>query len=195
MLEDMRKYMAFVTIYENNFRVLHWKLSGCDFQTAHPRYGDYYDHMGDMLDEVAEQIISMGGNPVNAKEALGMLEASTDRAIIIDSAEDYSACAADTAASIMFNTLYDLAVTMCKTDDIPVDVQDMFIQHSKYYRIENKFKIARTMIITKSDNTPASVATSTVTDVSAPNSDDEEESDEEHEEEEDHDHDDEIDFD
>ena len=52
---------------------LHWNLKGTQFFTLHAKLEEVYEEAGDILDEVAERILALGGNPVsNMKEALEM---------------------------------------------------------------------------------------------------------------------------
>ena len=52
---------------------LHWNLKGPQFFTLHAKLEELYDEANDILDEVAERILALGGNPVsNMKEALEM---------------------------------------------------------------------------------------------------------------------------
>ena len=52
---------------------LHWNLKGSHFFTLHAKLEELYEEAGDILDEVAERILALGGNPVsNMKEALSM---------------------------------------------------------------------------------------------------------------------------
>ena len=52
-------YHALLTLTENNMRVIHWKLKGDDFNVTHSRYGMYYEKLGEMMDETAEQIMGL----------------------------------------------------------------------------------------------------------------------------------------
>ena len=52
---------------------LHWNLKGTQFFTLHAKLEELYDEANDILDEVAERILALGGNPVsNMKEALSI---------------------------------------------------------------------------------------------------------------------------
>jgi len=52
---------------------LHWNLKGSHFFTLHAKLEELYEEAGDILDEVAERILALGGNPVsNMKEALSI---------------------------------------------------------------------------------------------------------------------------
>lgn len=142
-MTDLRTYMAYLTLYENNFRVLHWKLAGHDFHTAHERYGCYYSHLGTLLDETAEQMISIAATPVGAREALHLLDEIQTTAIVIDPALEVSAEIADTAASQMFEQLRSLAAELATDTSIPPEVADVFMDHARYFRIEGTYKLGR----------------------------------------------------
>ncbi|QTQ13365.1 DNA starvation/stationary phase protection protein [Treponema parvum] len=52
---------------------LHWNLKGNAFFTLHAKLEELYDETSDILDEVAERILALGGNPVsNMKKALSI---------------------------------------------------------------------------------------------------------------------------
>ena len=52
---------------------LHWNLKGTQFFTLHAKLEELYEEAGDILDEVAERILALGGNPVShMKKALEM---------------------------------------------------------------------------------------------------------------------------
>ena len=52
---------------------LHWNLKGKSFFTLHAKLEDLYDEANDILDEVAERILALGGKPVsNMKGALAI---------------------------------------------------------------------------------------------------------------------------
>jgi hypothetical protein len=146
MEHKLRVYMALLTLNENNFRVLHWKLCNKGFQTAHVRFGGYYDQLGDYMDETAEQMISMGMTPVNMSDALGVVRESEDvHGIIMSAEQSYDVKTADIAAKNMFDQLYSLAASLADEDDLPIDVQDVFTGHARYFRIEGSYKLGRSL--------------------------------------------------
>ena len=52
---------------------LHWNLKGSHFFTLHAKLEELYDEADEILDEVAERILALGGNPVSSmKEALAI---------------------------------------------------------------------------------------------------------------------------
>ena len=72
-MDEQELYMALLTVYENNFRGLHWKLSGHNFNNNHTRFSEYYEQLGTYLDETAEQMIIQGKTPVSSSRALDIL--------------------------------------------------------------------------------------------------------------------------
>ena len=45
---------------------LHWNLKGNSFFTLHPKLEELYDESNDIIDDVAERILALGGNPVSS---------------------------------------------------------------------------------------------------------------------------------
>lgn len=138
-------YMALLTLYENNLRGLHWKLMGPNFNMDHLRFGDYYDKLGCFLDETAEMMISMGISPISVMSLNDILSSDEINAIAIDMSKDYTGEAANIAAQQMFTQLYEKAAALAKDDSLPVDVQDVYMAHAKFYRIECLYKLQRTL--------------------------------------------------
>lgn len=140
-MDHMKLYLSLLTLYENNMRILHWKLAGNGFHMAHERFAGYYETLGDYMDEAAEQMITLGGNPVGVNDAIGVVRDSDVDAFLVDPNKNYTGEEANEAAYKMFNQLYGLAK---EVDDVPDDVEDVFIGHMKYYRIEGMYKLRRT---------------------------------------------------
>lgn len=142
-MADMKTYLSALTIYENNMRIIHWKLHGPDFHKTHERFGDYYDTLGKYMDETAEQMISMGMNPVNSTEACDVLQNDSMDAFTLSGEMDFDPMSAEKTAYRMFSQLYEMAAELANTESLPVDVQDVFMGHAKYFRIEGLYKLAR----------------------------------------------------
>lgn len=140
---NMTTYMAALTLYENNMRIIHWKLAGSEFHTTHERYGDYYEELGKYMDETAEQMITCGLPPVNSSEALNHMQSADFDAFTLSGTMDFDKQTAELAAFRMMKQLYDLAAFLADDSSLPVDVQDVFMGHAKYYRIEGLYKLGR----------------------------------------------------
>lgn len=137
-------YHALLTLTENNMRVIHWKLKGDDFDVVHPRYASYYEKLGEMMDETAEQMITMGHIPMNISNTLMHLgkDIGVD-ATIMNPELDYTSRIADETTYKMFSELYDFASHLAVDAALPTDVQDVFMGHAKWFRIEGLYKLGR----------------------------------------------------
>ena len=137
-------YHALLTLTENNMRVMHWKLKGDDFDMVHPRYASYYEKLGEMMDETAEQMITMGHVPMNISNTLMYLgkDIGVD-ATIMNPELDYTSKIADEITYKMFSELYDFASHLAVDAALPADVQDVFMGHAKWFRIEGLYKLGR----------------------------------------------------
>lgn len=142
-MDDMKLYFAALTLYENNMRILHWKLHGPEFHKTHERFADYYEQLGDYMDETAEQMITLGMNPCSSAEALNIVRDSEIDGFVLDGNLDFDMQTAESASYKMMSQLYTLAEELESEDDLPVDVQDVFTAHARYFRIEGLYKLAR----------------------------------------------------
>lgn len=156
--EKLKMYLSLLKIYADCTQMVHWKNIGAGFHTAHPRYGEYYGELIEFMDQTAEQMITLGLNPVSYPEALAIVRDSDDvHGIMVTSDMNFTESSGDTVCLNMFNQLYELAESLADDDDLPVDVQDVFMSHAKWYRIEGKYKIARNL--KASTTTPAPTVT------------------------------------
>ena len=71
LLEMMNKYLANQEVMYLKLHNLHWYIQGNSFFTLHGKFEELYDQTADMIDEVAERILALGGMPVGSmKNAL-----------------------------------------------------------------------------------------------------------------------------
>lgn len=142
-MADMRTYLALLTVYESNARTIHWCISGRSWHTSHERYAGYYEQLGEFMDQTAEQLLSMGMQPVNDAEALELVQSSDIDAFLLGTDKAYSVDTADEACYRMFKQLYDIALELADEDDLPDDVCDVFMDHARWFRIEGLYKLGR----------------------------------------------------
>jgi len=50
-------------MYYQNLRALHWLVKGPRFFQLHKLYEEYYDESAEVIDEIAERILMVGGQP------------------------------------------------------------------------------------------------------------------------------------
>lgn len=142
-------YHALLTLAENNMRIIHWKLIGPDFHEAHARYGEYYEQLGVFMDETAEQMITLGYAPMNMSNALMLLGKDTGvHATIMNPELSYTSKVADEVTKKMFDELYDFAIHLAVDAVLPSDVQDVFMNQAKWFRITSIYKLSSTISFT-----------------------------------------------
>ena len=107
------------------------------------------------MDQTAEQMITLGENPVNDQEALQQVEQSDINAFMISGDMELDVMTANRSCSIMMTQLYDLVLSIATDDSIPADVQDVFMDHARWYRIEGKYKLGRAIREHSPENPPA----------------------------------------
>ena len=78
---------------------LHWNLKGNSFFTLHPKLEELYDESNDIIDDVAERILALGGNPVSSMK--GALAIAT-----IKELEDGPKTTEQTTAALISDTDY-----------------------------------------------------------------------------------------
>jgi len=78
---------------------LHWNLKGNSFFTLHPKLEELYDESNDIIDDVAERILALGGNPVSSMK--GALAIAT-----IKELEDGPKTIEQTTAALISDTDY-----------------------------------------------------------------------------------------
>lgn len=74
LLKDkMNTYLANQQVMFIKLHNLHWYLQGKSFFTLHPKFEELYNQTADIIDEVAERMLTIGYAPVaNLKKALSL---------------------------------------------------------------------------------------------------------------------------
>ena len=98
------------------------------------------------MDETAEQMITMGHTPMNISNTLMHLgkDIGVD-ATIMNPELDYTSQIADETTYKMFKELYNFAARLAVDAALPADVQDIFMGHAKWFRIEGLYKLGRSI--------------------------------------------------
>ena len=64
-MENIQLLQAMLTVHADNFRMLHWKACGKNFDSAHKIAGDYYEMLSGDIDDVAEVMLRDDILPLN----------------------------------------------------------------------------------------------------------------------------------
>jgi len=65
VVDKLNEILANYQIFYQNLRSLHWNIEGVTFFELHSKYEELYDEVGDRLDNVAERILALKGNPID----------------------------------------------------------------------------------------------------------------------------------
>jgi DNA-binding ferritin-like protein (oxidative damage protectant) len=64
-VNQLNQLLADYQIYYQNLRTLHWYAKGRTFFALHSKFEEYYNEASEVVDELAERIMMVGGNPVH----------------------------------------------------------------------------------------------------------------------------------
>lgn len=62
-IQQLNDLLANYAIYYQNLRSMHWNVTGLHFFTLHEKFEEEYIDAQEMVDEIAERILSLGGKP------------------------------------------------------------------------------------------------------------------------------------
>ena len=61
---DLNLFLANLNVFYRKLQNYHWNIKGADFFTIHAKLEEYYDDINEQIDEVAEHILMLGGQPL-----------------------------------------------------------------------------------------------------------------------------------
>jgi starvation-inducible DNA-binding protein len=64
-VEKLNQLLADYQINYQNLRSLHWNVKGSMFFALHEKFEEYYNEAADVVDEIAERILTLGGVPLH----------------------------------------------------------------------------------------------------------------------------------
>ncbi|MFW5832320.1 MAG: Dps family protein [Prolixibacteraceae bacterium] len=65
LLSGLNQLLADYQIYYQNLRGLHWNVKGKMFFSLHEKYEELYNEAAEVIDEIAERILMIGGQPLH----------------------------------------------------------------------------------------------------------------------------------
>jgi starvation-inducible DNA-binding protein len=66
LVNGMNEFLADLQIFYQNLRGFHWNVKGTLFFVLHAKFEEYYNESAEWVDEVAERILTLGGEPLHA---------------------------------------------------------------------------------------------------------------------------------
>ncbi len=65
-VEKLNKLLANYQIFYQNLRGLHWNVKGPMFFALHEKFEEYYNQSAEVVDEIAERVLMLGGQPLHS---------------------------------------------------------------------------------------------------------------------------------
>lgn len=84
LVNELNQFLADLQIHYQNLRAFHWNVKGSLFFVLHGKFEEYYTETAELVDEVAERILMLGGQLLHtfsdylAKAALKEIKGETD---------------------------------------------------------------------------------------------------------------------
>lgn len=64
ILNNLNTFLSDLNVFYRKLQNYHWNIKGKDFFTIHAKLEEYYDEVNEKIDQVAEHILSLDGQPL-----------------------------------------------------------------------------------------------------------------------------------
>ncbi len=64
MLKELNSFLANLNVFYRKLQNYHWNIIGKDFFVFHSKLEEYYDKINEQIDEIAEHILMLKGQPL-----------------------------------------------------------------------------------------------------------------------------------
>lgn len=64
LLNDLNLFLCDLNVFYRKLQNYHWNIKGKDFFVIHAKLEEYYDEINEQIDEIAEHILALGGEPL-----------------------------------------------------------------------------------------------------------------------------------
>lgn len=64
IINKLNEYLADLNVFYRKLQNYHWNIEGREFFILHAKLEEYYNEINEQIDEVAEYILSLGGEPL-----------------------------------------------------------------------------------------------------------------------------------
>lgn len=64
LINELNNFLADLAVFYRKLQNFHWNVEGKDFFVAHAKLEEYYDEINEQIDEIAEHILILGGQPL-----------------------------------------------------------------------------------------------------------------------------------
>lgn len=64
LINKLNDFLCNLNVFYRKLQNYHWNVVGKDFFVVHSKLEDYYDEINKQVDEIAEHILTLGGQPL-----------------------------------------------------------------------------------------------------------------------------------
>ena len=64
ILNNLNMFLSDLNVFYRKLQNYHWNIKGKDFFVVHPKLEEYYTEVNSQIDEIAEHILALGGQPL-----------------------------------------------------------------------------------------------------------------------------------
>ena len=64
LIEKLNMHMSNLAVLHRKLQNYHWNVKGPEFFVLHAKLEEYYDHINDSIDVIAEEILKLQGQPL-----------------------------------------------------------------------------------------------------------------------------------
>ena len=64
IVKDLNAFLSNLTVFYRKLQNYHWNVIGKDFFVFHSKLEEYYDKINEQIDEIAEHILMLNGQPL-----------------------------------------------------------------------------------------------------------------------------------
>jgi DNA-binding ferritin-like protein len=146
-MESLINIFVALTIFKYNFRLLHWKTKGLDFDTKHELVDKYYDQLHIYHDDIAEIILMLNGRLLALNEVMHVGKESDREILLMDGNDYYDNKKIFELINQMFNQLVDLYEDACNDEELTGDIVSKLQEHQYYFRKECRYKGKNRLLI------------------------------------------------
>ncbi len=134
-MNEYERLCAFLKIVHANLFSLHHNLVGGNWYGDHEHLGEYYSHIGEMLDEVTERGLSLGYKEPSISDSVLMYSTNILPTVSRGKEESFR---------YVLDSFHSIAGMMEATKAIvPVDVQSKLDEMIYWLNFEADYKVAR----------------------------------------------------
>ncbi len=64
LINNLNIYLSDLNVFYRKLQNYHWNIKGENFFVIHAKLEEYYNEINEQIDEIAEHILTIGGNPL-----------------------------------------------------------------------------------------------------------------------------------